>query len=121
MIEVNIFVGQGFFLLKKIFSKLLFFSFFPRIIQPFATLIGRFTFRSLHRFGLLKRVIGKEHLDYMQENSLQMEALECIQVKSVGTAVLAPEGWDSERKRLLLKLFFKKLGRLLNAPYSVEC
>jgi len=42
----------------------------------------------------------------MQENSLQMEALECIQVKSVGTAVLAPEGWDSERKRLIWKLFF---------------
>nr|CAD2169857.1 unnamed protein product [Meloidogyne enterolobii] len=82
-------------------------SFFPRIIQPFATLIGRFTFRSLHRFGLLKRVIGKEHLDYMQENSLQMEALECIQVKSVGTAVLAPEGWDSERKR-------QKALRMLN-------
>uniref|UniRef100_A0A915LTG8 Uncharacterized protein n=1 Tax=Meloidogyne javanica TaxID=6303 RepID=A0A915LTG8_MELJA len=76
-------------------------SFFPRIIQPFATLIGRFTFRSLHRFGLLKRVIGKEHLDYMQENSLQMEALECIQVKSVGTAVLAPEALRMLNERLM--------------------
>ncbi|KAF7639320.1 hypothetical protein Mgra_00001283 [Meloidogyne graminicola] len=82
-------------------------SLFPRIFQPFAGLIGRFTFRSLHRFGLLKRVIGREHLDIMEENTLQMEALECVEVRTVGTAVLPPEGWDSERKR-------QKALRMLN-------
>lgn len=94
-------------------------SFFPRVIQPFATLIGRFTFRSLHRFGLLKRVIGKEHLDYMEENTLQMEALECIEVRSAGTAVLAPEGWDSERKRQkALRMLNERLmaSNTINAP-----
>ena len=68
-------------------------------MQPAATLLGRLTFRTLHRLGILKRVMHRESLDYMEEHALQMEALESIKVEDAGAAVMAPESWDAERKR----------------------
>lgn len=79
-------------------------SLFPRMIQPLATIIGRLTFRTLGRLGVLKRVMRRENFDYIEEQTLRMESLE---VTNPVTAVLAPESWDAERKR-------QKALRMLN-------
>lgn len=78
-----------------------------------ATFLGRLTFRSLNRLGILKRVMLREHLDFMEEQTLQMEALESVKVATPGTAVLAPESWDAERKR-------QKALRMLNERLAAQ-
>jgi hypothetical protein len=49
----------------------------------------------------------------MEEQSLQMEALESVKVENAETAVLAPESWDVERKR-------QKALRMLNERLAAQ-
>lgn len=83
-----------------------------------ATVLGRLTFRGLNRLGILKRVMRRENLDYMEEQTMQMEALDLVKVESPGAAVMAPDSWDAERKRLILYSFYCETiaGRKFRGP-----
>uniref|UniRef100_A0A183BPE0 Transmembrane protein n=1 Tax=Globodera pallida TaxID=36090 RepID=A0A183BPE0_GLOPA len=82
-------------------------SLFPRRAQPLAALLGRLVFRTLRRLGVLRRVLRSEQLAHAEEDALQLDTLHALRVVDASAAVLAPEGWDAERKR-------QKALRMLN-------
>ncbi|KAL3121947.1 hypothetical protein niasHT_001946 [Heterodera trifolii] len=82
-------------------------SLFPRRAQSLATLCGRLTFRSLRRAGVLRRVLRTERLAQAEEDTLHADTLQSLRVVDASAAVLAPEGWDAERRR-------QKALRMLN-------
>uniref|UniRef100_A0A914IAU4 Derlin n=1 Tax=Globodera rostochiensis TaxID=31243 RepID=A0A914IAU4_GLORO len=87
-------------------------SLFPRRAQPLAALLGRLVFRTLRRLGVLRRVLRSEQLAHAEEDALHMDTLHALRVVDASAAVLAPEGWDAERKR-------QKALRMLNERLAV--
>jgi hypothetical protein len=58
-------------------------------------------------------MIRREHMDMLEEQNLEMDALDAVKVETAGAAVSAPESWDAERKR-------QKALRMLNERLAAQ-